>query len=205
MSVVKYRFIEKLAAGMFNPVYNTALAVGDKITDVFGKLQGLLNNRLNRAILTTPWSGGASTTADQTILTLTIPANQLQVGDLIRYEIRGTWTKPNSAGTYIQCWVKANGTRTGAVQYTPSGAVTSREFSYRGTLIVRSIGAAGVVYAASDGHFMTSATASLFLSASGGAVTVNTTNTVTLTMGIVFSNSNASNNVTAEVAFIAQR
>lgn len=204
MSVVKYRFIEKIAAGMVTPIYNSAIAVGDKITDVFGKLQGLLNTRLNRAVLTTAWSGGASSTTDQTILTLVIAANQLQVGDIIQYDLRGTLTKPLSAGTTIQFWMKVNGTRTGAVQYTPTAGITTQPFTYRGTMVVRAIGASGVIIGLGNLNQMLTATTAITYSATGAAVTADTTANITLTMGIVFSNSNASNNVTANLGFIAE-
>lgn len=204
MSLREFKFLESLTSQMITPVFNSVLSAGDKITDLFAKVQALLLESNLRTVLTAAWSGGASTTADQTILTLVVPAGQLQVGDIIEYQLRGVWTKPYQAGTYIQVWVKVNGTRTGDVQYTPTGGVTARPFALKGFLTVRSVGSTGVILGSGDAQFMTNATTTVTMVANGGAVTTDTTATVTITMGIVFSNSNASNNVTANIGFIKQ-
>ena len=80
MSQIKFKFIEAL--GIVSPVYGALLQSGDKLTDVFSKLQGLLTWRSMRTSLSTTATGGINSTADFTIGTLTIPANTLQVGDV---------------------------------------------------------------------------------------------------------------------------
>ena len=67
MSQVKLKFIEAMAA--VTPVFGALLQAGDKLTDMFAKLQGLLSVRNARASIASEVSGGNSTTDDQTILT----------------------------------------------------------------------------------------------------------------------------------------
>lgn len=189
---------------MITPVYNSALAAGDKITDVFAKLQSLFRVRLLRSIATSPVSGGASTTADVTIQTLTIPANQLLPGDVFDIEIRGKWTKPNAGGSSISFWVKSDTVKIVTVTYTSVTSVTALPFVFRARVTVRAIGAAGVLVGAGDMKLSTTATAVTNVLSGGVSDTRNTTASFNISAGFGFSNSNASNNVTANVSYIRQ-
>lgn len=204
MSLTRFKYLEALSA--VTPAYNALLTAGDLITDVFAKLQGLLQRSSKKVILTSNISGGASTTADVAIQTLTISGNDSQLQDLFEVEIHGVWTKPSVGGSSTNLWIKVNGTKAAVVTLPNTSLVTNRGFHYKGLVTVRQIGANGSVMASGNAVLNTTATAATSLhSTDVTPVTVNTTTNWTIQTGFNFSNSNASNNVTVINAKIHQK
>lgn len=204
MSLTRFKYLEALSA--VTPAYNALLTAGDLITDVFAKLQGLLQRSQKKVILTSNLSGGASTTADVAIQTLTIPASDSQLQDIFEVEFHGIWTKPLSAGTSLSLWIKVNGTKEALVTITTAATVNNQGFHYKGLVTVRQIGANGSVMASGNAVLNTTATAATSLQSTDVTpVTVNTTTSWTIQTGFNFSNSNASNNVTVINAKIHQK
>ncbi len=203
MSIFRFRWFETLPT-VVSPIFDTALNIGDTIGNVFSKLQGLITVRNRRSVITSAVSGGASTTADVGINTLTIPANETQVGGVYIVRVFGIYTKPLSIGTTVNFWVKINGTKTLTLKYTPTGGQTNRPFELEAFVTVRSIGGAGTVYTAGEGSANSSARAVVGISSVGSIRTIDTTASWTIQAGFNFSNSNASNNVTANISIIRQ-
>lgn len=204
MSLTRFKYLEALSA--VTPAYNALLTAGDLITDVFAKLQGLLQRSQKEVILTSNLSGGASTTADVVIQTLTIQGTDSHLQDLFEVEFHGVWTKPSAGGSSLSLWVKVNGTKEATVTITPTGNVNNQGFHYKGLVTVRQIGANGSVMASGNAVLNTTATAATSLhSTDVTPVTVNTTTNWTIQTGFNFSNSNASNNVTVVNAKIHQK
>ena len=204
MSVTRFKYLEALSA--ITPVHNTLLTAGDLITDVFAKLQGLLQRSSKKVILTSNLSGGASTTADVAIQTLTIVGNDTQLQDLFEIEIHGVWTKPWLGGSSTTLWVKINDTKEALVTLPNTSSVTNQGFHYKGLVVVRQIGVNGSVMATGNAVFNTDATDSTSLhSTNTTPVTVNVTNNWTIQTGFNFSSSNASNNITIVNAKIHQK
>lgn len=204
MSLIRFKYLEALPA--VTPAYNALLTAGDLITDVFAKLQGLLQRSQKEAILTSNLSGGASTTADVAIQTLTIQGTDSHLKDLFEVEFHGVWTKPLAGGSSLSLWIKVNGTKEATVTITPTATVTAQGFHYRGLVTVRQIGANGSVMSSGNAVLNTTATAATSLhSTDVTPVTVNTTTNWTIQTGFNFSNSNASNNVTVVNAKIHQK
>lgn len=197
-----FRFIQKIDDAV-TPTFNSLITVGDTVLEVFSKLQGLLSLRTLRAVITTQYTGGASTTADQNITTLTIPANRLQIGDIINANLRGLWTKPNSGSTTINFWIKVNGTKITTITYQPTATATALPFKVEADLVCRTIGGTGTIFANGNAFLSTNTTTGFArVQGSGLSQTVDTTATITITLGYNFSNSNASNNITANIANI---
>lgn len=204
MSLTRFKYLEALSA--VTPVYNALLTAGDLITDVFAKLQGLLQRSQKEVILTSTLSGGASTTADVAIQTLTIQGTDSQLQDLFEVEFHGVWTKPLAGGSSLSLWIKVNGTKEALVTITPAATVTAQGFHYKGLVTVRQIGANGSVMASGNAVLNTTATAATALNSTDTTpVTINTTTNWTIQTGFNFSNSNASNNVTVINAKIYQK
>ena len=204
MSVTRFKYLEALSA--ITPVHNALLTAGDLITDVFAKLQGLLQRSSKKVILTSNLSGGASTTADVAIQTLTIVGNDSQLEDLFEVEIYGVLTKSWLGGSSTNLWIKVNDTKEALVTLPNTGSVTNQGFHYKGLVVVRQIGANGSVMATGNAVFNTNATASTSLhSTNTTPVTVNVTNNWTIQTGFNFSDSNDSNNITIVNAKIHQK
>lgn len=204
MSLTRFKYLEALSA--VTPAYNALLTAGDLITDVFAKLQGLLQRSQKKVILTSNLSGGASTTADVAIQTLTIQGTDSHLQDLFEVEFHGVWTKPPAGGSSLSLWIKVNGTKEATVTITPIANVNNQGFHYKGLVTVRQIGANGSVMASGNAVLNTTATAATSLhSTDVTPVTVNTTTNWTIQTGFNFSNSNASNNVTVVNAKIHQK
>ena len=204
MSVTRFKYLEALSA--ITPVHNALLTAGDLITDVFAKLQGLLQRSSKKVILTSNLSGGASTTADVAIQTLTIVGNDSQLQDLFEIEIHGVWTQPLLGGSSTNLWIKVNDTKEALVTLPNATSVTDQGFHYKGLVVVRQIGANGSVMATGNAVLNTNATASTSLhSTNTTPVTVNVTNNWTIQTGFNFNSSNASNNITIVNAKIYQK
>lgn len=187
MSQIKFKFIEAL--GIVSPVYGALLQSGDKLTDVFSKLQGLLTWRSMRTTLSTTATGGINTTADFDIGTLTIPANTLQVGDVIQIVSNQNIAKGTGAVVY-SAWFKVNGAKTGVYgKAFGNAASASNGVRVFVILTVRSIGAGGVLV---FGGYGVQGTTTDGINSNNPTITVNTTAAITLAVGANFSVANAS-------------
>lgn len=187
MSQIKFKFIEAL--GIVSPVYGALLQSGDKLTDVFSKLQGLLTWRSMRTTLSTTATGGINTTADFDIGTLTIPANTLQVGDVIQIVSNQNVAKGTGAVVY-SAWFKVNGAKTGIYGKSFGNAASaSNGVRVFVILTVRSIGAGGVLV---FGGYGVQGTTTDGINNNNPTITVNTTAAITLAVGANFSVANAS-------------
>lgn len=190
-----FRFIQRVPSAV-TPTFNSLITVGDTVPTVFSKLQALLGIRSLRTVLVSTYTGGASTTADQNIMSLVVPAAYNQVGNVFLVKMYGIWTKPFSIGTTIDIWVKINGVKVLNLSYTSTGAATNFPFNFEAMVINRTLGASGVFAVNGRVDYSTNATTGLDVIDSGAFTTTADTNAdVTITVGYDFSNSNASNNV----------
>lgn len=189
---------------MTTPVHNSLIQLGDTIDEAIGKLQSLLSVRALRTVLTSQVTGGASTTANFTLMTLNIPANRLQVGDVLDFVIHGQNTKTNSGGSVIEYWVAIGGTQVITLSFTPGAAVTNQPFVVRGRIAVRSIGGAGVLACGADAISHTATNTVFPRSAAPAITTKDTTSVITVTIGGRYSNNNAGNLMTAVHGEICQ-
>lgn len=197
-----FRFIQKIDAAV-SPTFNSLITVGDTVLNVFSKLQGLLAVRAISSNMVTQYTGGASTTADQSIGTLTIPASHLSIGDLLHVDVHGRMTKPFSNGTTINFWIKINGTKACIMAYQPTGGLTAQPFEFDASMVCRTVGAAtGSIYTHGSAVVWTTATAGINIRGTETSQTVDTTAAIVITVGYNFSNSNASNNITSNLANI---
>lgn len=199
MSQIKLKFIEAMSA--VTPVFGQLLVSGDKLTNLFAKVQGLLGIRATRAAITSSVSGGSSTTTDQDILVCTIPANYLSVGDIIQANSGGVFTKPKVSGTSLSWWVKIGTQKVWEIPVVNNNPFTNKKFDLRVRITVRAIGASGTFI--SNGVLNAEySTVNMFID-NGKTVSVPTSSPVNVTIGYTFSNSNASNVVTAHAASIS--
>ena len=188
MSQIKFKFIEAL--GIVSPIYGALLQSGDKLTDVFSKLQGLLTWRSIRTALSTTATGGINTTADFDIGTLTIPANTLQVGDVIQIVSNQNIAK-GTGGRVYSAFFKVNGAKTVIYAKTfPNGASSANGARVFAILTVRSIGASGVLV---FGGYGVQGTTTDGINNNNPTITVNTTLAITVSVGANFSTANAAN------------
>jgi hypothetical protein len=201
---VLYRFIQALPNAI-SPVYNQLIALGDKPFDIFAKLQGLLSVRQLRQVNINAVSGGGSTTADIGIVTLTVPGNRFNIGDVLDLTASGVYTKPISGGTTINFWVKINGVKRLTLPHTPNNTRTNLPWFFKGDLVVRDTGSNGVIVIEGFKLINTATATTTVVNNNGSVVTLDTTANVTIQIGFNFSNSNASNNVTASMGQILQR
>lgn len=193
MSLIKFKFFEELST--VTPVYGAALTVGDKITDVFAKLQGLLSWRNLRVVVDSTTTGAINTTADYNMLTLSIPANTLRVGDIIEIDIFSL-VKKGAVAMNSLYWLKVNGTKSANMTYAlGNAALDSVGFTFRAKLQVRSIsgGSATLAYLAENWR-----TANAPIVVGSNVVptfTVPSNAVITITAGANFSVANAANSI----------
>lgn len=193
MSLMKFKFFEALST--VTPVYDATLTIGDKITDVFAKLQGLLTWRKLRVVVDTTATGAVNTTADYNMLTLSIPANTLRVGDIIEIDIFSL-VKKGAVAMNSLYWLKVNGTKSANMTYAlGTAALDSVGFTFRAKLQVRSIlgGSATLAYLAENWR-----TANAPIVVGSNVVptfTVPSNAVITITAGANFSVANAANSI----------
>lgn len=196
----KFKFIEAIQSAV-TPIHNVTLAIGDKLTDVFAKIQGLLVWRQSRWAITAPVNGGVSTTADIPAISAVIPANTLGVGGSLIFRMYGIATHPNAGGSTMRFWVKVNGVQLFASVITPGKTLNNIGFSFIGTMTVRTSGSAGSAFGSGHSQITLNSTAGNNVS-TGGSLVFNTTIANTITMGLTYSNSSASNSYTIGIATI---
>jgi hypothetical protein len=194
----KFKFIEAIQSAV-TPEFNATLLAGDKLTDVFAKLQGLLRWRQVRYAITAAVTGGTSTAADVVIQTCVIPANVFAPGDVLRFRVYGTATHPNQGGSTLQFWIKIGATKLFSVVITPAVGLTATPFVFEGELTMRTTGASGTVYGAGAARLQINSLAGYVVSA-GGGLAYDTTIANNVVVGFVYSNSSASNSLTAQIA-----
>ena len=199
---ITFKHIQRIASAAAN--YGSLLQVGDRLDVVFRKLQGLLvwKNTYNSLIST--FSGGASSTADINIMTLDIDPTTLFSGATYRVTINGTISKPLSLGTTLNVWLKIGTDKTAILTFTPTATRTDTAFNVEFLINVRTVGAAGTMYASGVGIWEQTDTSALTALGDGPLVTLNNTVSFPLTVGFNFSNSNASNNLTAQTGIVLQ-
>lgn len=196
---ISFKHIQRIASAAAS--YGSLLQVGDRLDAVFQKLQGLLVWKDTYNSLTTAFSGGESSTADITIMALGIDPTTLFPGTTYRATINGTISKPLSIGTTLNIWLKIGTDKTAVLTFTPTATRTNTAFNAEFLINVRTVGAAGTVYASGVGIWATSDLAAL---GNGPLVTLNNTVSFPLIVGFNFSNSNASNNLTAQTGIVLQ-
>lgn len=197
-----FRFIQQIEQAV-SPTFNSLITVGDTVLTVFSKLQSLLGIRQRRTVLVSTYTGGASTTADQNIMSLTIPAFYNQVGNVITVKMYGEWTKPFSNNTTIDMWVKINGTKVINLSYRPTGAINALPFNFDATIINRTLGATGTFVVSGRVEYSTNTTTGIaVVDTVPFQITLDTTVDTVITVGFDFSNSNASNNVQVPIGTI---
>lgn len=199
---INFRFIQRIASAA--ATYGSILQVGDRLDTVFQKLQGLLVWKNTYNSLTSAFSGGASSTADIDIMTLGIDPTTLFSGATYRVTINGTISKPWSIGTTVNIWLKIGGSKTAVLSFTPTVTRTDTAFNVEFLINVRTVGAAGTMYASGVGIWAQTATSNLTALGDGPLVTLDNTVSFPLTVGFNFSNSNASNNLKAQTGIVLQ-
>lgn len=199
---INFRHIQRIASAA--ATYGSILQVGDRLDTVFQKLQSLLVTRSVRTVLTTAVSGGSSSTADINVLSLTISPDTTFAGACYRITLNGTITKPFSNGTTVNIWVKVGSTKVSVLTFTPTATRINTAFNAEFLINVRTVGAAGTVYASGVGIWAQTATSNLTALGNGPLVTLNNTVSFPLIVGFNFSNSNASNNLTAQTGIVLQ-
>lgn len=203
MSLLDFKYLQTI--GNIQAIFNTALTAGDTVVDVFRKLQGLLVKNLKRSVLKTTFSGGASSTADIAVLTHTVEGNTTNSGDVFEIQIAGVWTKPLGIRSDVSFWVKVDTLKEAIVTFTSTSSVTSQAFNFKSRVTFRTSGSSAIVVSSSELIAHTTATDSTYIgSTDTSTITVNTDSNFNLQVGFNFSNSNASNNVTAITASIIQ-
>lgn len=200
---ITYKFIQKVTAAI-TPITGSLLQINDTFLTVLQKLQGLLFERSLRSVLTSTNVSGASSTSWINVHSLTIPANSLKVGDVFKFSAGGTVDKPNSSGTNYNIGVGFGTPSTHSVTFTPTAALTAKDFFIQGYIVVRSIGASGEVIGQVNASCYTTATARLTQNSYAQISTIDTTGSLTIYYGIRFSNSNASNKVTTDICEIVK-
>jgi len=193
MSQIKFKFIQALES--ITPTYDSVLNVGDKLTDIFSKLQALLLTHTTRTTISTTSTGGINTTADFDMGTLTIPANRLRVGDVIIFNTVQNVAKGSGNRNFI-AYFKINDNKI-VVQTQSMGisAFTAANTMLRGMITVRSIGTNGVLVYSATGSYSSTYNPNVFSSlvSTNPTVTVDTTQDISITTGARFSSANASN------------
>ena len=200
--MITFKHIQRIASAAAN--YGSLLQVGDRLDVVFRKLQGLLvwKNTYNSLIST--FSGGASSTADINIMTLDIDPTTLFSGATYRATINGTISKPLSLGTTLNVWLKIGTDKTAVLTFTSIATRTNTAFNAEFLINVRTVDAAGTMYASGIGIWEQTDTSTLTALGNGPLVTLNNTVSFPLTVGFNFSNSSASNNLTAQTGIVLQ-
>lgn len=132
-----------------------------------------------RASLTGDNNTGA-TTADNSALGLTIPANTLRVGDVITFEMSGLVANGTTAST-LNLWLMVNGIKSAGLAFAMgTTAHAAAPWRHRGQLIIRAIGASGSGYLSNEGQWLTTRS----LNTNDGQVfSFNTTLNINLTIG----------------------
>lgn len=139
----------------------------------------------------------ANTTAETAFSSsYTIPANSLNVGDVILVDLAGTYGTALAAPT-LEAKLKYGSTvliDTGAL--TQVVGLSSQAWQALATLTVNSVGATGQMECSVELMFSTAATAALTVIVDGGAVTIDTTVNAALTITVQWSAASASNTIT---------
>lgn len=198
-----FKFMQAITQTV-TPIFNSTLQIGDTFTTIFSKIQGLLAVAGRRFVLTSPVTGGASSTADVTMGTLVIPAGEYQVGTAFDIWLHGTWSKPNSGTNIVRVWVRANGTNVASISYSTNSSVTNQPISFAGRVVVRNVSAAGSATGGIVATFHSNASAVVQRVSVDIPALVNGLNPLTITVGIGFGTSNAGNQVTAQSLNIIQ-
>lgn len=197
-----FRFIQRVTSAV-TPTFNSLITVGDTVPTVFSKLQALLGIRSLRTVLVSTYTGGASTTADQNIMSLTVPAAYNQVGNVFTVKMYGLWTKPLSVGSMINMWVKVNGAKVINITYQQTGGITNLPFNFNATLVTRNVGSSGTFAVSGRVEYSTNTTTGIaVVNTEPFLIGVDTTVDTLITVGFDFSNSNASNNIQVPIGTI---
>ena len=196
---ITFKHIQRIASAAAN--YGSLLQVGDRLDVVFRKLQGLLVWKNTYKSLISAFSGGASSTDDINIMTLDIDPTTLFSGATYRVTINGTISKPLWIGTTVNIWLKIGTSKTAVLTFTPTATRTNTAFNAEFLINVRTVGEAGTMYASGVGIWAQTDTSAL---GNGPLVTLNNTVSFPLTVGFNFSNSNASNDLTAQTGIVLQ-
>lgn len=197
-----FRFIQRIEQAV-SPTFNSLITVGDTVLAVFSKLQSLLGIRQRRTVLISTYTGGASTTADQNIMSLTVPAVYNQVGNVFTVKMYGLWSKPFSINATIDMWVKVNGVKVIDLTYQSTAAITNLPFNFDATLVTRTLGGTGSFAVSGRVEYSTNTTTEIAVTNTNASlVTVDTTADTVITVGFDFSNSNASNNIQVPIGTI---
>lgn len=197
-----FRFIQRVTSAV-TPTFNSLITVGDTVPTVFSKLQALLGIRSLRTVLVSTYTGGNSTTTDQSVISLVVPSGYNQPGNLFIVKLSGTWRKPRVNGTSINIWVKINGVKEFTLNYVPTTNINTYPFTIDMTLINRTVGPTGSYAIAGTTRLSTNSNTNFVLVDSEPVVaTVDTTNDVTITVGYDFSNSNSNNEIVITAGYI---
>lgn len=192
-----YKFIEKVPTAI-SPVFNNLIAVNDTFTNILEKLQGLISERQIRSMQLSRSVLGASSTAWQIVDSLTIPANNLKVGDSFEISSGGFVDKPFQSNQYLDFALGLNSTYDASARFTPTNALSTKQFFVNGHAIVTKVGTSGEIKFQLSVSCYTNSNTPQTINSIQSIFTINTTNSNNLHLSIRFSNSNAGNKVTTD-------
>lgn len=149
MSQQIFKFIAALPS--ISPVYNSILVAGDTLLNAFAKLQGLLQVKQIRHIITSSSTGCANTTADFNFSTVTVPANSLQAGSLFILDYTLDLDKDNTNSNFL-FWIKDNsGNKIITLTVLTTNRTTANKaIRLHGMITIRAIGPTGSLIAELD-------------------------------------------------------
>ena len=134
-------------------------------------------------MITADVSGSLNSNLDFNALTLTVPPNSLQAGDVIDFHILYELTKPTTGATTFNFWLKNTvGSKIATVSYAlTTQTFTSNSVQFMGKLSIKSIGAGGTcAVGAYKANYSGGGDTSAFQS---GTLSINTTISNTFTLG----------------------
>lgn len=147
-----------------------------------------------RVVVASSASGAINTTADYDFIVLAIPANTLQVGDVINFDIYDL-IKKGTGNFNILHYLKVNTTKSANASIAlPNAATDSIGFVFRGSLQVRSI-VAGVATFSYSHNCIGNSNLTVVGSNVVPTLTASVNSAINITVGANFSVANAANSV----------
>lgn len=146
----------------------------------------------------------SNTASDVSILSVSTPANSLQIGSTFESRAYFLINAAALAGSTFTVWIKLNATKVlNATFSIPAVGLSNQTVAYSMLFTVRTTGAAGTFYVSCNSHGPnTLFTSGTVINLSGGSIDTTTANT--LSIGMNWSAANAGNVATAKSGILTQ-
>jgi len=187
-----------ITAGTNITVSNSANAITISANAPSSTLFTSLSNKTVGASTTSPVSMIGTTTNGS----LNIPANSLQVGDVLRWEASGTMTTSSTA-TSSEIIMSIGSSEIGKHTLSDPVSKTNIAFSCNGTCVIRTIGASGT-FSSSYMFFLYYTDVYTFQDMDSTQSSINTTISNNLSITHAFSNANAGNALTCHTVIFSK-